>query len=100
MLLKCGVISQHLLYIIIPSIIMVLENVYFWKFEPYNFKIVLNISQAIAKCLAIIPLIIIYIMNRNLNNKYTSFKENLINKKYSNKYKHIKLRKFLFFLYA
>ena len=96
MILNCGEINKHILYIIVPSIIMVLENVYFWEFEPYNHNIVLNINQAIAKCLVIIPLIIIYVMNRKLNNKYTSFKENLMNKKYSNKYKHIKLRKFLF----
>ena len=96
MCLNCGEINKNILYIILPSIIMILENVYFWEFEPYNHTIVLNINQAIAKCLVIIPLIIIYFMNRKLNNKYTSFKENLMNKKYSNKYKHIKLRKILF----
>ena len=92
-----GEINKNLLYIILPSIIMFLEYLYFdGHFKPYDYIITFNIVQAISKCLTIIPMIYSYIKNKSLDNKYTTFKENLINKKYTYKYQHMNLRKFGF----
>ena len=92
-----GEINKNLLYIILPSIIMFLEYLYFdGHFKPYNYIITFNLVQAISKCLTIIPMIYSYIKNRSLNNSFTTFKENLANKKYTYKYQHISLRKFGF----
>ena len=92
-----GEINKNLLYIILPSIVMFFETLYFdGGFKPYDYIITFNLVQAISKCLTIIPMIYSYIKNKSLDNKYTTFKENLINKKYTYKYQHINLRKFGF----
>ena len=96
-LIAIGEINKNLLYIILPSIVMFFEYLYFDEhFKPYDYIITFNIVQAISKCLTIIPLIYSYIKNKSLNNRFTIFKENLINKKYTYKYQHINLRKFGF----
>ena len=96
-LIAIGEINKNLLYIILPSIVMFFEYLYFdGHFKPYDYIITFNIVQAISKCLTIIPLIYSYIKNKSLNNRFTIFKENLINKKYTYKYQHINLRKFGF----
>ena len=93
-ILGVGEINKNLLYIVIPAIIMVLEYFFFEdNFKPYNYIITFNLVQAISKCLAIIPIILSYFKNKDLDNQFTTFKENLTNKKYTYKYKHIKLRK-------
>lgn len=95
MFLSCGEINKNILYIIIPSIIMILENIFFYEYEPYNHYIIFNINQAIAKCIAIIPLIISYFINKKINDKNAYIKDNLYNKKYADKYnKHEKIRKY------
>ena len=96
-ILGLGEINKNIFYIILPAIIMFFECLYFdGNFKPYDYIITFNLVQAISKCITIIPMIISYKTNKNLDNEYTIFKENLANKKYTYKYKNINLRKFGF----
>ena len=90
--INLGKIDKTLIYPIIPIIIVLIENKFWGYLETIaEHKTEFNIIQSISKCLALIPLIIFNLKNKNSKNQKQNNK--LYNKEYYEKQKVNKLKK-------
>ena len=90
--INLGKIDKTLIYPIIPIIIVLIENKFWDYLETIaEHKTEFNIIQSISKCLALIPLIIFNLKNKNSKNQKQNNK--LYNKEYYEKQKVNKLKK-------
>ena len=93
-LIKLGKIDKTLIYPLIPIIIVLIENMFWGYLETITeHKTEFNIIQSISKCLAIIPLIIFNLQNKNSNNLQQIDNNKLYSKEYYEKHRINNLNK-------
>ena len=91
-------IDKNFIYPLISIIIIVLEYSVFEKYlleNIENHRLVFNICQSISKCLLIIPYFLFKSKN-NVNELYELNDQLIYKKKYYEKYKKIRLKKYVF----
>ena len=95
-LITCGKININIIYIIVPIVITILE--YFFAINAFTeiyhaHPIIFKICQALAMTFSFIPFIISKRRSRSLDTN-NSLSNNLYEKKYLDKYKNIKYKKY------
>jgi len=85
-LITIGKIDKNLIYPLIPSIIILFENIYFDYLKIIaKHKAVFNIIQSISKCSALIPLIIFKLKNQKSKNQQQIYNKLYIKSYYEKK---------------
>lgn len=97
-LISIGIIDKYIAYPIIAIIFIIIENTIFYNSEIqnvfYSHTFIICICKSFGKILSIIPQIILYIQNKNINSQNEILKYKFLYKKeYYNKFIKIKYKK-------